>query len=44
MPRTVLMDKTCVKLLFFSVEVTNSKRQLSGKFGHVVQIPVSRLA
>ena len=38
------MDKTGTKLLIFLVEVINSKRQLRGKLGHVVQIHVRRLA
>ena len=38
------MEKTGVKLLIFCVDVINSKRQLRGKLGHVVQIHVCRLA
>ena len=38
------MDKTEVRLLIFCVDVINSKRQLRGKLGHVVQIHVCRLA
>ena len=38
------MDKYGVKLLIFFEELLNSKRQLKGKLGRVVQIHVCRLA
>ena len=34
------MDKNGVKILIFFEELINSKRQLKGKLGHVVQIHV----
>ena len=34
------MDKTNTKLLIFLEEVMNSKRQVKGKLGQVVQIHV----
>ena len=38
------MDKNGEKILIFFEELINSKRQLKGKLGHVVQIHVCRLA
>ena len=35
--------KNCVKFLIYFVEIMNSKRQVKGKLGHVIQIYVCRL-
>ena len=32
------MDETGMKLLIFLVDIINSKRQVKGKLGHMVQI------
>ena len=37
------MDKELGKTTNLCVEIMNSKRQVMGKLGHVVQIPVCRL-
>ena len=37
------MDKEFGKTTNLCVEIMNSKRQVMGKLGHVVQIPVCRL-
>ena len=39
----MLVDKTGAPTTYFWVEVINSKRQLRGELGHVVQIHVCRL-
>ena len=37
------MDKTLRETTHLSLEIMNSKRQVKGKLGHVVQIRVCRL-
>ena len=39
----ILMDKKLRETTHLGVEVMNSKRQVKGKLGHVVQIRVCRL-
>ena len=41
--KTILMDKELGETTNLCVEIMNSKRQVMGKLGHVVQIPVCRL-
>ena len=40
--KTILMDKKLHETTSVCVEIMNSKRQVKGKFGHVVQIHVCR--
>ena len=41
--KTILMDKKFLEASNLCVEIMNSKRQVKGKLGHVVQIRVCRL-
>ena len=39
----IFMDKKLRETTYLCVEIMNSKRQVKGKIGHVVQIPFCRL-